>query len=189
LFPLAPDVYVLKVPTVKEVCLPSIDCKVALPLLMVACCLRVSQLIIGSGIPRSDNSSQERHHVLMIDYVSIIETDKVIHTAKTDMVKLAIEIESFFMSADKFDKETRTSDGLQPKQANLIPTVKEVCLPSIDCKTDMVKLAIEIESFFMSADKFDKETRTSDGLQPKQANLSCVHALNEPHFHEIHVVP
>ncbi|GJW04041.1 hypothetical protein Tco_1562897 [Tanacetum coccineum] len=33
------------------------------------------------------------------------------------------------------------------------------------------------------------KTGSSDGLQPKQADLSCVHALNEPHLHEIHVVP
>ncbi|GJX99608.1 hypothetical protein Tco_0356627 [Tanacetum coccineum] len=56
-------------------------------------------------------------------------------------------------------------------------------------ETDMVKLVVEIESFGMSADELDKETGSSDGLQPKQADLSCVHALNEPHLHEIHVVP
>ncbi|GJZ04201.1 hypothetical protein Tco_0537476 [Tanacetum coccineum] len=53
----------------------------------------------------------------------------------------------------------------------------------------MVKLVVEIECFGMSFDEFDKETVSSDGLQPKQADLSCVHALNEPHLHEIHVVP
>ncbi|GJW45670.1 hypothetical protein Tco_0077316 [Tanacetum coccineum] len=56
-------------------------------------------------------------------------------------------------------------------------------------ETDMVKLVIEIESFGMRADELDKETGSSDGLQPKQVDLSCVHALNEPHLHEIHVVP
>ncbi|GJZ49216.1 hypothetical protein Tco_0603406 [Tanacetum coccineum] len=56
-------------------------------------------------------------------------------------------------------------------------------------KTDKVKLVVEIESFGMSSDEFDKKTRSSDGLQPKQADLSCVHALNELHLHEIHVVP
>ncbi|GKF67573.1 hypothetical protein Tco_0197252, partial [Tanacetum coccineum] len=66
--------------------------------------------------------------VLMIDELSIVETDMVIHTMETDMVKLVV-------------------------------------------------------------DKFDKETGSSNGLQPKQADLSCVHALNEPHLHEIHVVP
>ncbi|GKC28442.1 hypothetical protein Tco_1035736 [Tanacetum coccineum] len=53
---------------------------------------------------------------------------------------------------------------------------------------DIVKLVVEIKSFGMSSDEFDKETGSSDGLQPKQADLSCVHALNELHLHEIHVV-
>ncbi|GJU57886.1 hypothetical protein Tco_1235652 [Tanacetum coccineum] len=48
----------------------------------------------------------------------IVETDKVIHTVETDMVKLVIEIESFGMSFDEFDKETGSSDGLQPRQAD-----------------------------------------------------------------------
>ncbi|GKD02238.1 hypothetical protein Tco_1177212, partial [Tanacetum coccineum] len=56
-------------------------------------------------------------------------------------------------------------------------------------KTDIVKLMVEIKSFGMSSDEFDKETGSSDGLQPKQADLSCVHALNELHLHEIRVVP
>ncbi|GKA75615.1 hypothetical protein Tco_0781993 [Tanacetum coccineum] len=73
----------------------------------------------------------------MIDYLSIVETDKVNHAVETDMVKLVVEIKSFGMSADELDKETRSSDG----------------------------------------------------LQPKYADLSCVHALNEPHLHEIQVVP
>nr|GEW39525.1 hypothetical protein [Tanacetum cinerariifolium] len=55
--------------------------------------------------------------------------------------------------------------------------------------TDMMKLVVEIECFGMTADEVDKETGSSDGLQPKQADLSCVHALNEPHLHKIHVVP
>ncbi|GKG19857.1 hypothetical protein Tco_0376956, partial [Tanacetum coccineum] len=71
----------------------------------------------------------------MIDCLSIDETDKVIHTMETDIVKLMVEIESFGMSSDEL------------------------------------------------------ETGSSDGLQPRQADLSCVHALNEPLLHEIHVVP
>ncbi|GKC97082.1 hypothetical protein Tco_1162524 [Tanacetum coccineum] len=73
----------------------------------------------------------------MIDCLSIVETDKVIHTVETDIMKLVVEIESFGMSSDEFDKGTGSSDG----------------------------------------------------LQPKQADLSCVHALNKLHLHEIHVVP
>nr|GEY88893.1 hypothetical protein [Tanacetum cinerariifolium] len=55
----------------------------------------------------------------MIDCLSIVETDKVIHTVETDMVKLVVEIEIFAMNFDEFDKETRSSDGLQPNQADL----------------------------------------------------------------------
>ncbi|GJT00300.1 hypothetical protein Tco_0821469 [Tanacetum coccineum] len=54
---------------------------------------------------------------------------------------------------------------------------------------DIVKLLVEIESFGMSSDEFDKDTGSSDVLQPKRAESSCVHALNELHLHEIHVVP
>nr|GEW91863.1 hypothetical protein [Tanacetum cinerariifolium] len=56
-------------------------------------------------------------------------------------------------------------------------------------KTEMMKLVVEIKCVGMNADEFDKETRSSDRLQPKQADLSYVHALNEPHFREIYVVP
>ncbi|GJU07908.1 ribonuclease H-like domain-containing protein [Tanacetum coccineum] len=56
-------------------------------------------------------------------------------------------------------------------------------------ETDIVKLMVEIESFCMSSDEFDKETGSSDGLQPKQADTSFVYVLNELHLHEIRVVP
>ncbi|GKD20639.1 hypothetical protein Tco_1222342 [Tanacetum coccineum] len=58
--------------------------------------------------------------VLMIDELSIVETDKVIHTVETDMVKLVVEIECFGKSFDVFDKETESSNGLLPKQADLL---------------------------------------------------------------------
>nr|GFD32862.1 hypothetical protein [Tanacetum cinerariifolium] len=75
--------------------------------------------------------------VLMIDWMSIVETDMMIHTVETDILKLMVEIKSFGMGFDEFDKESGSSDG----------------------------------------------------LQPKQADLSYVNALNELHLHEIHVVP
>nr|GEX96185.1 hypothetical protein [Tanacetum cinerariifolium] len=53
----------------------------------------------------------------------------------------------------------------------------------------MMKFVVETECVGMNADEFDKETGSSDGLQPKQADLNCIHALNEPHLHEIRVVP
>ncbi|GJY71888.1 hypothetical protein Tco_0475591 [Tanacetum coccineum] len=59
----------------------------------------------------------------MIDYLSIVETDKVNHAMETNMVKLVVEFESFGMSVDELDKETGSSDGLQPK---LVLTEPEV---------------------------------------------------------------
>nr|GEW89586.1 hypothetical protein [Tanacetum cinerariifolium] len=56
-------------------------------------------------------------------------------------------------------------------------------------ETNIVKLVVEVESSGLISNDFDMETGSSDGLQPKQANLSCVHALSELHLHEIHVVP
>nr|GEU48783.1 hypothetical protein [Tanacetum cinerariifolium] len=55
-------------------------------------------------------------------------------------------------------------------------------------ETDIVRHVVEIKSFGKSSDEFDKETGSSGGLQSKQADLSCVHALKELHSHEIRVV-
>ncbi|GJZ54689.1 retrovirus-related pol polyprotein from transposon TNT 1-94, partial [Tanacetum coccineum] len=55
-------------------------------------------------------------------------------------------------------------------------------------ETDIVKLVVEIESFGMSSDEFDKETVLVDELQLRQADISCVHALDKLHLHEIRVV-
>nr|GFA68455.1 hypothetical protein [Tanacetum cinerariifolium] len=56
-------------------------------------------------------------------------------------------------------------------------------------KTKMMRLVVEIECVGKIADAFDKATESSDGLQPEQVDLNYVHALNEPHLHEIRVVP
>nr|GEW07932.1 DNA helicase [Tanacetum cinerariifolium] len=56
-------------------------------------------------------------------------------------------------------------------------------------KTEMMKLVVEIERVSMNADEFDKEIGLSDGLQPEQVDLNCVHAINEPHVYEIHAIP
>ncbi|GKD87863.1 hypothetical protein Tco_1359017 [Tanacetum coccineum] len=71
----------------------------------------------------------------MIDYLSIVETDKVNHAVETDIVKLVVEIESFGMSSDKLDKETRSSDELQSKQADLsyVHALNELHVGKIDC--------------------------------------------------------
>nr|GEW54885.1 hypothetical protein [Tanacetum cinerariifolium] len=56
-------------------------------------------------------------------------------------------------------------------------------------KTEMMRLVVEIEYVGKIADVFDKVTRSFNDLQPEQVDLNYVHALNEPHLHEIRVVP
>ncbi|GKC56455.1 hypothetical protein Tco_1084053, partial [Tanacetum coccineum] len=135
----------------------------------------------------------------------IIETDKVIHTVDTDIVKLVVEIESFDMSSDEFDKETGSSDEFEITKLCLLfylgkdEDEEELMVDWLSIietdkvvhtvKNDIVKLVVEIESFGMSSDEFDKESGSSDGLESKQVDLSCVHALNELYLHEIHDVP
>ncbi|GKC62299.1 hypothetical protein Tco_1094897 [Tanacetum coccineum] len=83
----------------------------------------------------------------------------------------------------------RVSKDLWERVQVLMQSIVETDKVIHTVETDIVKLVVEIESFGMSSDEFDKETGSSDGLQPKQADLSCVHALNELHLHEIRVVP
>nr|GEV42044.1 hypothetical protein [Tanacetum cinerariifolium] len=56
-------------------------------------------------------------------------------------------------------------------------------------KIGMMRLVVEIKYVGKIADVFDKETWSFDGLQPEQVDLKYVHALYEPHFHDIRVVP
>nr|GEV25629.1 hypothetical chloroplast RF15, chloroplastic [Tanacetum cinerariifolium] len=56
-------------------------------------------------------------------------------------------------------------------------------------KTGMIRLVVEIEYDGKIADVFDKATWSFDGLQPEQVDLNYFHALNEPQFHDIRVVP
>ncbi|GJZ68832.1 hypothetical protein Tco_0632382 [Tanacetum coccineum] len=72
-----------------------------------------SLLFWNTGTIRPE-SGWENSEVLIIDCLSIVETDKVNHAMETDIVKLVVEIESFGMNFDEFDKETGSSDGLQP---------------------------------------------------------------------------
>ncbi|GKC49801.1 hypothetical protein Tco_1072546 [Tanacetum coccineum] len=55
----------------------------------------------------------------MINELSIVDIDKEIHTVETNMVKLVVEIKCFGKSFDEFDKETWSSDWLQPKRKSV----------------------------------------------------------------------
>nr|GEW86157.1 reverse transcriptase domain-containing protein [Tanacetum cinerariifolium] len=99
--------------------------------------------------------------------------------------------DQFVKVMSKYGVMHRLSTSYHPQTSGQVEvTNREVLM--IDfvsiVETEMVKLVVKIECFGMSADEFDKETGSSDRLQLKQADLSCVHALNEPRLHEIHVI-
>ncbi|GJY96859.1 hypothetical protein Tco_0513769 [Tanacetum coccineum] len=54
--------------------------------------------------------------VLMIDELSIVETDKVNHTVEMDMLKLVVEVECFGKYVDEFDKVIVLFGDMQLKQ-------------------------------------------------------------------------
>ncbi|GKC06080.1 hypothetical protein Tco_0997690 [Tanacetum coccineum] len=58
-----------------------------------------------------ENSEFRKEVSVRIDELSIVETDKVIHTVETDMVKLVVEIECFGKSFDEFDKSLSSLMG------------------------------------------------------------------------------
>nr|GEU83354.1 reverse transcriptase domain-containing protein [Tanacetum cinerariifolium] len=56
-------------------------------------------------------------------------------------------------------------------------------------KTRMLRLMVEIDVGGMIADVVDKVKCSFDDLQQEQVDRKYVHALNEPHLHDIRVVP
>ncbi|GJS67121.1 hypothetical protein Tco_0681685 [Tanacetum coccineum] len=52
----------------------------------------------------------------MIEELSIVETDKVIHTVETDKMKPIVDVESYSKSADEIDKEAMSCGEMQLKQ-------------------------------------------------------------------------
>nr|GEZ33399.1 hypothetical protein [Tanacetum cinerariifolium] len=76
-------------------------------------CFDVEEISSGSITTPSDIS--------LLEYEAFYDdhTDMVIHIAKTEKMKLMVEIKCVGINADEFDKETRLSDRLQPKQPDL----------------------------------------------------------------------
>ncbi|GJZ88479.1 hypothetical protein Tco_0660261 [Tanacetum coccineum] len=56
--------------------------------------------------------------VLMIDELSIVETDKVNHTVEMDMLELVVEVECFGKCVDEFEKVTMLFGEMQLKQVD-----------------------------------------------------------------------
>nr|GFB62036.1 hypothetical protein [Tanacetum cinerariifolium] len=61
--------------------------------------------------------------VLMIDYLSIGETDRVNHTVEIDIVKLMVEMESYDMKSDKLDKKISKHEADQSVITSCYPTI------------------------------------------------------------------
>nr|GEU87094.1 hypothetical protein [Tanacetum cinerariifolium] len=96
---------------------------------------------------------------------------------------------------ESWPKVTSSQDGKVYKMAKrdyawlMLSSIVETDTMIHTVETDIVKLVVEIKSFGMGFDEFDKETVSVDWLQQKLADLSYVHALNELHLHKIRVVP
>nr|GEY19256.1 hypothetical protein [Tanacetum cinerariifolium] len=150
--------------------------------------------------------------VLMMELMMHTEkNDIVFHTKKTEMVILVVEIDVGGMTADVVDKVTCSSDDVKPKQVDLkcahaltelhwhdihvVPDRHEVnqwfneVLSWLFVGGYRETLVVEIDVGGMTTDVVDKVTCSSDDVQPKQVDIKCTHALTEPHWHDIHVVP
>nr|GEW50529.1 hypothetical protein [Tanacetum cinerariifolium] len=59
----------------------------------------------------------EQLQLLMIDWLSIVETDKMIHIVETDIVKLVVEIESFAVVTSRYPTtNNQLRNSLKPRQ-------------------------------------------------------------------------
>ncbi|GJV04017.1 hypothetical protein Tco_1337586 [Tanacetum coccineum] len=88
----------------------------------------------------------------MIDELSIVKTDKVIHTVETDKVKQIVDVESSGKSADEIDKETVSFGEMQLKQEDRSCVHASIELhlhgPSCLCPSDrksIQKLGIDLK--------------------------------------------
>nr|GEV75495.1 hypothetical protein [Tanacetum cinerariifolium] len=59
------------------------------------------------------------NHLMDRSLKEVLMIERVIHTVKTDMVRLVVESECVGKIVDAFDKATGLSDGLQPEQVDL----------------------------------------------------------------------
>ncbi|GKB74931.1 hypothetical protein Tco_0936343 [Tanacetum coccineum] len=71
----------------------------------------------------------------MIDELSIVETDKVIHTVETDKVKQIVDVESSGKSANEIDKEIVSFAGRGVQKTYLVLTLE--IAPVNPCKDSL----------------------------------------------------
>nr|GEU79558.1 zinc finger, CCHC-type [Tanacetum cinerariifolium] len=83
--------------------------------------------------------------------IQTVKTDMVIHTEKTGMMRLVVEIEYVGKIVDVFDKVTRSFDGLQPEQKDSILQVGNLI------KEILLKLNQPDHRFILTNSKSDTE--------------------------------
>ncbi|GKC42775.1 putative reverse transcriptase domain-containing protein, partial [Tanacetum coccineum] len=99
--------------------------------------------------------------VLMIDELSIVETDKVNHTMEMDMLKLVVEVECFGKCVDEFDKVTVLFGEMQLKQegSELVHASKHfICYVVHDVKVSMKADQLGSMQFNLLLKKWDNIT-------------------------------
>nr|GFA30565.1 hypothetical protein [Tanacetum cinerariifolium] len=169
---------VLVVPVAKEICLPCTGCNVTLPSLMVPCFLGFNKfltwlLVVGYR----DVATADKNDIMWL-----MASMGLSPCLNTEIVRPESSWGNSACCGCRLTAEDIPIVGwIVVENKRIIETDKVNHI----VETNIVKLVVEIESFGMSCDDFDKETGSSNGLQPKQANLSCVHALSELHLHEI----
>ncbi|GJS40623.1 hypothetical protein Tco_0565666 [Tanacetum coccineum] len=75
---------------------------------------------MGSSPFWNTGTIRPESEVLMINELSIVETEKVIHTVETDKVKQIVDVESSGKSVDEIDKETVSFGEMQLNQDDRI---------------------------------------------------------------------
>ncbi|GJT61184.1 hypothetical protein Tco_1004717 [Tanacetum coccineum] len=119
---------------------------------------------------------------------------------RTDIVKLVVEIESFGMNFDEFDKETGSSDGLQPKQADLnkykeqsveINRLKQTLSKHLKEKESLMQTVTLLKNDFKKEESrnidreisLEKKIKQLDNIVYKRdQSAQTVHMLTKPQF-------
>nr|GEW83943.1 hypothetical protein [Tanacetum cinerariifolium] len=111
-------------------------------------------------------SSWGNSEVSIIDWLSIVETDKMIHIMEIDIVKLVVENKCFGMVFDEFGKETVSVDKLQ---------LGKVDLSCVHALNEFYLHEIHVVSSKHEADQVeDKEVDVGEGVVVTSSSLEIL---------------
>ncbi|GJX67574.1 hypothetical protein Tco_0303301 [Tanacetum coccineum] len=97
---------------------------------------------IGSSPFWNTSTIRPESEVFMIDELSIVETNKVIHIVETDKVKQIVDVESSGKSADEINKETVSIGEMQLKQEDRSCVHASINQTFIACRSLLVPMSI-----------------------------------------------